>query len=275
MSRPGASGALIGSSRFIETGNAKLKVTARGDKYADAMERDFIVHEHGIEKFVTKSGKLRGAEVAVNLRLPKERRADTTKLTVQVAPSMAVTMLDALPYLIDYPYGCTEQTMSRFLPAAITAKTLHDLGLRPEDAMEKSSAASSTSTPRKLIRAASATSANSTRWSSRVSSGSMISSTQDGGWGWWKEGDSDHFMTAYVVWGFTLARGAGIDVKPDALERAVAFLDKEIVEEEVTFDRQAWMLHALSSYHAIDTAGRAQPSFRRKLSTISGRTATV
>jgi uncharacterized protein YfaS (alpha-2-macroglobulin family) len=31
---------------------------------------------------------------------------------------MATTMLDALPYLIDYPYGCTEQTMSRFLPAA-------------------------------------------------------------------------------------------------------------------------------------------------------------
>jgi len=21
----------------------------------------------------------------------------------------------------------------------------------------------------------------------------------DGGWGWWKDGDSDHFMTAYVI----------------------------------------------------------------------------
>ena len=40
-------------------------------------------------------------------------------MTIQVTPSLAVTMLDALPYLIDYPYGCTEQTMSRFLPAAI------------------------------------------------------------------------------------------------------------------------------------------------------------
>ena len=46
-------------------------------------------------------------------------------------------MLDALPYLIDYPYGCTEQTMSRFLPAAITAKTLRDLGLQPEDVMSR------------------------------------------------------------------------------------------------------------------------------------------
>jgi uncharacterized protein YfaS (alpha-2-macroglobulin family) len=42
----------------------------------------------------------------------------------------------------------------------------------------------------------------------------------DGGWGWWKNGDSDHFMTAYVLWGMTLARQAGIDVKQDAAARA-------------------------------------------------------
>src|SRR6476661_6364409 len=80
---------------------------------------------------------MRGDSVAIKLYIPKERRSDSTTLTVQVAPSMATTMLDALPYLIDYPYGCTEQTMSRFLPAVITAKTLRDLGLKPEAAMDK------------------------------------------------------------------------------------------------------------------------------------------
>jgi alpha-2-macroglobulin len=71
----------------------------------------------------------------------------------------------------------------------------------------------------------------------------------DGGWGWWKEGDSDHFMTAYVVWGMTLARQAGIDVKSDVVERAVNYLDKELVEEERSYDAQAWMLHALAVHH--------------------------
>ena len=97
------------------------------------MEKTYIVYEHGIEKFIRKAGKLRGNDVTVKLDIPRERKADSTMLTVQVAPSMAVTMLDALPYLIDYPYGCTEQTMSRFLPAAITAKTLKDLGLQARD----------------------------------------------------------------------------------------------------------------------------------------------
>src|SRR5688572_24711314 len=116
---------------------AKLKVEARGTQYADAMEKTFTIFEHGIEKFISRSGKMRGDRVSVKLDIPKERRADSTALTVQVAPSMAPTMLDALPYLIDYPYGCTEQTMSRFLPAVITAKTLRDLGLKPETAMNK------------------------------------------------------------------------------------------------------------------------------------------
>jgi hypothetical protein len=57
-------------------------------------------------------------------------------------------------------------------------------------------------------------------------------------------------MTAYVVWGLTLARDAGIAVKADALERGASFLDKELVEEENSYDQQAWMLHALAAYHA-------------------------
>src|SRR6185503_9405333 len=73
---------------------AKLKVEARGGKYADAMEKTFTVFEHGIEKFITRSGKMRGDSVSIKLDIPKERRADSTKLTVQIAPSMATTMLD-------------------------------------------------------------------------------------------------------------------------------------------------------------------------------------
>src|SRR4029077_14849919 len=102
-----------------------------------AMEKGFTVYEHGIEKFISRSGKMRGDSVTVKLDIPKERRADSTTLSVQAAPSVATRILDALPYLIDYPYGCTEQTMSRFLPAAISAKTLRDLGMKPEDAMER------------------------------------------------------------------------------------------------------------------------------------------
>ncbi|HEX3251994.1 MAG TPA: alpha-2-macroglobulin family protein [Pyrinomonadaceae bacterium] len=229
---------------------AKLKVEARGDKYADAMEKTFTIFEHGIEKFISRSGKMRGDSVSIKLDIPKERRADSTKLTVQIAPSMATTMLDALPYLIDYPYGCTEQTMSRFLPAVITAKTLHDLGLKPETAMHKIFGG---------IEEATAT-ATHPKGSKDLKELEKITQQglerlydfqhADGGWGWWKQGESDHFMTAYVLWGMSLGRQAGIDVKSDVMERAAAFLDKELVEEETNYDEQSWILHSLAVYHA-------------------------
>jgi alpha-2-macroglobulin len=233
-----------------QANEAKLKVEGRGEKYADAMEKTFTVYEHGIEKFVSRSGKMRGDSVAIKLDIPKERRAETTTLTVQVAPSMATTMLDALPYLIKYPYGCTEQTMSRFLPAAITAKTLRDLGLKPEVAMGKIFGGIEPGT-------AAATHPQGKHDFSELAAVSKQSLDRlydfqhsDGGWGWWKQGDSDHYMTAYVLWGMTLAKQAGINVKPDVMARADAYLDKELVEEENNYDEQAWMLHALAVYHA-------------------------
>ena len=231
-------------------GEVKLKVEARGEKYADAMEKTYAVYEHGIEKFVSRSGKMRGASVAVTLDIPGARRKETTALSVQIAPSMAVTMLDALPYLIDYPYGCTEQTMSRFLPAAITAKTLRDLGLKPEAAMNKIFGGIEPAS-------ASATHPNGKRDLAELNAITRQSLDRlydfqhaDGGWGWWKEGESDHFMTAYVLWGLALARQANIEVRPEVAARAAEFLDKELVEEESSYDAQAWMLHALAVYHA-------------------------
>ncbi|HEX4342457.1 MAG TPA: alpha-2-macroglobulin family protein, partial [Verrucomicrobiae bacterium] len=231
-------------------GDVKLKVTARGDKYADAMEKTFTAYEHGIEKFISKSGKGRANDFTVKLDLPHERKADSTTLTVQIAPSLAVTMLDSLPYLINYPYGCTEQTMSRFLPTVITAKTLHDMGLKPEDVMSR------------VFGGIETNSAAATHPDGKKNLDELDVMTQaclkrlydfhhsDGGWGWWKEGDSDHWMTAYVVWGLSLARDAGVKIDEAALNNGRDYLVKNLVEEEENPDMQAWMLHALGAYYA-------------------------
>ena len=233
-----------------KAGEVKLMISGRGGKHSDAMEKKYFAYEHGIEKFVSKSGKTRSDEVVVKLNIPKERRPETTTLNVQITPSMAVTMLDALPYLIDYPYGCTEQTLSRFLPAVITAKTLNDLGIEPEviagkifGGIEEEYAGKTHPKGKKDLK----------KLDKMVKEGLVRLydfQHSDGGWGWWKKGESDHYMTAYAVWGLALAQESGIKVKKDVLRRGADYLDKEIVEEEDSYDMQAWMLHALSSYHA-------------------------
>ena len=235
------------------SGNALLRVTAKGDGHADAMERTYPILEHGLEKLLAKSGKLRGGEAVVRLDLPP-RKPGSTSLIVQVAPSIAVTMLDALPYLADYPYGCTEQTLSRFLPAVITARTLRELKLDPREAMARRFGGVETGTAEKTHPGGKK---DLTQLDAMAEQGlRRLEDFQhaDGGWAWWREGDSDHFMTAYVLWGLSLARAADLDVSPARLDRARDYLEKEIVEAEDEPDLQAWMLHALAVHRALTGA---------------------
>lgn len=236
--------------KVTDPGLAKVKVTATSASHADAMEKSYPIFEHGLEKFISKSGKLRGDEVVVKLDLPKERKPAATTLSVQIAPSLAVTMLDALPYLIDYPYGCTEQTMSRFLPAVITAKTLREVGLDPEDVMSRAFGGIETAPAAATHPQGKKNLAQLDEMTKQGLERLYDFQHGDGGWGWWKEGQTDPFMTAYVVWGMSLARQAGINVKDNILNRGADFLDKSLVEAENNPDQQAWMLHALLAYDA-------------------------
>jgi uncharacterized protein YfaS (alpha-2-macroglobulin family) len=229
-------------------GPAKLRVSGKSATRGDAMEKSFTVYEHGVEKLIAHSGKLRGDEATVKLDLPAARRG--TQLTVQIAPSLAVTMLDALPYLIDYPYGCTEQTMSRFLPAAIVAKTLTANGLDAGDiegklfgGIETSHTAATHPGGKKGLEKLDA-----------VTAASMARlydfQHEDGGWGWWKEGEGDLYMTAYVVWGFSVARAGGLNVDEKAVDRAVTWLDQHLAGSEGNHQIESWALHAIAAWRA-------------------------
>ncbi len=229
-------------------GTASLQVSARGDKFSDAMEKTFPIYDHGIDKLIAKSGRMRGDDAVIKLDLPAERRIGSTNFTVQVTPSLAVTMLDALPYLIDYPYGCTEQTMSRFLPAAIVARTLRGIGADPANIAGR------------MFGGIEASTASDTHPKGKHDLGELDRITSagmkrlydfqhdDGGWGWWKEGNSDPYMTAYVIWGFAVARDGGLAVHTNDIDHAANWLDTKLVNYETNREEQAWLLHALGAW---------------------------
>ncbi len=244
------------SARALAPGDVKIKVMARSSRYADAMEKTYPVYEHGIEKWISRSGKLSSGEALIRVNLPKERKS--TSMEVQLTPSLAATMLDALPYLFDYPYGCTEQTMSRFLPAVIVARTLEELEMNPVDIETRLFGGRDPhiTTPKAGERKPLAQLDEITR----KSLSALYESQQgDGGWGWWKESSSDAFMTAYVLWGLALARSAEIEIESAAMEKAIQWLDENLVKYREQYDSQAWMLHALS---VATAAEKSQPEHR-------------
>jgi hypothetical protein len=237
-----------------KAGEVELKLVAQGLDYSDAMVKTYPAYAHGIQKFLASSGKVRGDRITVALDIPAARQVDTTSMRIRVAGSMAVTMLDALPYLVDYPYGCTEQTMSRFVPTIVTAKTLRDLGLEPGDALSRVFGG----VDPQFVDKTHTHVERHQRAYAKLDDVTQKSLTRlydfqhtDGGWGWWKDGDSDHYMTAYVLWGLSLAQEAELDVKPDVLENAARYLQRELVEAENRLDLQTWMMHALSVWHNV------------------------
>ncbi len=125
--------------RVVKEGTTTIRMKALTDEESDAIEMQFPVHVHGMLKTESWAGTIRpeGDSAKVVIRVPSERRVDQSVLEVRYSPTLAGAMVDALPYLAEYPYGCTEQTLNRFLPSVITQKVLLDMNLDLESIRQK------------------------------------------------------------------------------------------------------------------------------------------
>ncbi len=121
--------------KVLREGKAKITMKALTDEESDAMEMEFPVYVHGMLKTESFCGVIRpdGDTSTVKINVPAKRRPDASRLEIRYSPTLAGAMLDALPYLIEYPYGCTEQTLNRFIPAVITQRTLQKTGVNLAD----------------------------------------------------------------------------------------------------------------------------------------------
>ncbi len=233
--------------RVVKPGDVKIQVVARGGGSQDAMELTIPVVVHGSAQRVAFADRLADA-VELNVRLPEQRNRDATRFELTVSPTLASVMMDALPYLAQYPYGCVEQTLSRFVPAAIAAKTARDLKL-PDSRV-----------PANL--------------DDMVSAGlKRLYGFQhsDGGWGWWQSDPTNRWMSAYVVYGLSLGRAAGLHVDSNVLERGRAYLTGHLGAALDNPEEHTWMVFALASTGGAPKAALDKAFERRSQLSKRGR----
>ncbi len=111
---------------------ASLVAKALTNEESDAMQLDLPVVPFGVKRADAKSGSVASAsgQQDVTINFPAGTELSSHALDLSVTPSVAGTIFGALDYLTSYPYGCTEQTMSSFLPNIVVAKAAQDLGLK-------------------------------------------------------------------------------------------------------------------------------------------------
>ena len=221
--------------RVLDVDSARVLGKALTDVESDAMELTLPVVPFGVKLAEAKSGSVAGAgksDTLQPLTFPAGAEAGTRKLTIGVTPSIAGTVFAALDFLTSYPYGCTEQTMSSFLPDVLVANSLKKLGVK------------SNIDPQVLNK--------------QVQAGlDRLYNYQhsDGGWGWWQTDDSSEFMTAYVLAGLSQAKAAGFEVKQDAIDRGSGWLRPQFDRSgKVKTDLRAYMAYALVLSGTHDTA---------------------
>ena len=102
----------------------------------DAVEVTLPVNPLTRAQFDDWSGQTE-SEAAVQIPLRQDAYRDRALLTVTVTPSMAASLYTAIDYLIHYPYGCVEQTVSSFLPALHFEQLLKAKRLAPTPMLKK------------------------------------------------------------------------------------------------------------------------------------------
>lgn len=169
-----------------------------------------------------------GGSRVEGISLPPRLDEAQGELIVRADPSLAVTTIDSLNYLQNFPHQCIEQTVSRFLPNVITYRALRDLGVSDPELEAK------------LVIAL-----------EQALTKLRLEQNYDGGWGWFYTMESNPLVTAYAALGLIEARDAGFEIDPQMLSRALNFVRQDYVRPNLNtsawrLNRQAFYLYVLS-----------------------------
>lgn len=231
--------------KVVNEGRAIVRVKGITDVESDAMEMSFPAYVHGMARTESFSGAIRPNQESAKLtfNVPEQRRENDSRLEIRYSPTLAGALVDALPYLAEYPYGCTEQTLNRFVPTVITMDLLRKLEVDLAAVREKRTNLNAQEIGDPMARAKGwkrfqrnpvfdpEEVKTMTREGIKALQNMQLS---DGGWGWFSgfgEYSQPH-TTAIVVHGLQIARGLKVELPANMLERGITWLknhqDKQV-----------------------------------------------
>ncbi len=178
-----------------------------------------------------------GSRTEYKLDIPADVNEKLSRISFTVSPTLIGSLSGAAKYLIHYPYGCMEQTVSRFIPALLAKEYPQVFG--PALAGKDLDA---------MVR----------RGVERL----RKHQNTDGGWSWWS-GSSDLFLSAYIGDYLVRARNLGIDVG-DSLDKLRGYLERGyLVKDASSYASEQERIERLAGLLIVRDQGK-----RRKLPPI-------
>lgn len=198
------------------------------------------------------------------------------QMVVTVDGQLFYQVLSALPYLVNYPYECVEQTMNRFLSTGILTSLYGDYPAVASMAKQMAARTTRFETwdaldPNRRMAL------EETPWVRQARGGDVPDAdllnvldprialaqreaslaklrkaqTSSGGFPWFPGGPPSPYMTLYIVHGFSKALEFGVQIPRDVLVRAWAYLHRHYLDEIVRTMRRddcCWEFVTLINY---------------------------
>jgi uncharacterized protein YfaS (alpha-2-macroglobulin family) len=242
-------------------GTVAFTATARAGSFADGERRPLPVLPGRVHLAQSRFVTLRDADRR-ELEFTDMREPDPTlihdQLVVTVDAQLFYSVLNAVPYLISYPYECTEQTLNRFLSTGILS-SLYDRYPAVERMAERFSerdtrletweatdpnrkmeleetpwlatARGGAEEPDDLINVLDPRIAKAQRASALAKL--EQSQTSLGAFPWFPGGPPSPYMTLYILYGFAKALEFDVEVPRPLVQRSWAYMHRNYVDELV------------------------------------------
>ncbi len=229
-----------------EQGNAQIQLDAAAGEYYGRADAAIPIYPPPARAAFHYAGWSMAGQAAATGAFPESRRKGSARLEIQVTPSLAVVMLDALAVLWRDTNPTVENRMSRLMAAAAVIQNLDTLGFPAPGLL------------RDILDTSDQGSLAAWRQKANGELAEIIRQQHvSGGWGWWEGGEPDPFISAYVFWGLVQTRRAGLNAATRALEKARAWLESRMAAPEQPLDLKAWILHALTSRYTLEGSRRS------------------
>ncbi|MGE5413212.1 MAG: alpha-2-macroglobulin family protein, partial [Syntrophomonadaceae bacterium] len=241
-------------------GTFAIKATAVAGDFSDGELRPVPVLPGRMQLSQSRFAALSGGE-ARTLAFEDMAKSDDPsrvdeQLVVTIDAQLFHSVLAALPYLVNYPYECTEQTLNRFVSTGIVASLFRNypaVGRMAQDFAKRETPLDAWAAPDPTRQMA----LEETPWLETARGGKDAGSglvrildpraataereaslaklrraqTASGAFPWWPGGPPSPYMTLYAMYGFAKAAESGVEVPKDIVQRGWGYLARHFREE--------------------------------------------
>ena len=194
----GSSQEVLWKCRAVQSGKATLSFAAKG-RYQDGLQNELVVSTPEQEQTLALYAATQKTQDEVIAAPANVNKLADNRVSVSVASTALLQLKGALSYLLDYPYDCLEQQLSKATVAVTAAGLVKDFKLADNAQLRR----------------------NAQNVLNNLGSYQHAS----GGFGYWPGSMPDPYVTAYALDIALQAKQAGFDVPTKRIEQAVTWLE--------------------------------------------------